>query len=234
VGKKRASSAESGANSIELVAAARRGDRAQVESLLAKGVNVDSADGPREAPTRWTREWYSEVGLENIEQNSTTPLGRTALIWAARQGHAEIVDVLVNAGADVRARDSFNLNALMMGALSGSLETVQLLLAAGAPVNLTDFNGATALHLALEKKHFAIADALMVGGADINMPTKSGETALTLAGGKGDAHLLGRLLKAGADPNISSKHNCPLNAVLNIHRSDFAPARNGSDVFRSS
>ena len=57
--------------------AARTGAVAAVKALLARGVSVDGKDERR---------------------------GQTALMWAAAEGHAEVVEALIEAGADFRTR----------------------------------------------------------------------------------------------------------------------------------
>ena len=58
--------------------------------------------------------------------------GRTALMSAARSGQTEIVQVLLQAGADVNHRDSRGYTALRWAAERGNEEIVRLLLDADA------------------------------------------------------------------------------------------------------
>ena len=67
------------------------------------------------------------------------------LIEAIRYGQAETVQGLLDAGADVNAKDSNGLNALAQAVFTGQVEVVKTLLESGADVNLKDSNGMTAL-----------------------------------------------------------------------------------------
>ena len=56
-------------------------------------------------------------------------------MFAAQNGHLEIVQALLAAGAEVNAKTDKGLTALIEAIEKGHTETVQALLAAGAEVN---------------------------------------------------------------------------------------------------
>jgi hypothetical protein len=58
--------------------------------------------------------------------------GRTALHYAAGYGHVSTAEALVNAGANVNARDRAGMTALGWACLKGHVDLVQLLLKANA------------------------------------------------------------------------------------------------------
>ena len=63
--------------------------------------------------------------------NESTSTGTTALMKAAHAGHAEVVKLLLQHGADAAAHDSTNgSTALILAAAQGHVECVMLLLAA--------------------------------------------------------------------------------------------------------
>jgi hypothetical protein len=68
----------------------------------------------------------------------------TALIYAANKGHIKIVELLLNAGADVNSQTDIGSTALIGAASDGHIETVQLLINAGANPDLYDIYGDTA------------------------------------------------------------------------------------------
>lgn len=85
--------------------AARAGDLVAIEALLDAGAEVD-------APTEY---------------------GATALLFAAGQGHLEVVRRLLAAGADPNARDGFyDASPLTWAGYNGQVEVVLALLEAGA------------------------------------------------------------------------------------------------------
>ncbi|XP_018022440.1 ankyrin repeat and SAM domain-containing protein 6 [Hyalella azteca] len=73
-----------------------------------------------------------EVGppAEGIEARNDA--GWTAAMQAARHGRVETLQLLLDAGADVRTFNSMGMNALALAAASGSLACVRALLLAGA------------------------------------------------------------------------------------------------------
>jgi ankyrin repeat protein len=74
--------------------------------------------------------------------------GRSALHEAAFAGHAEIVGVLLGAGADVHARDAEGRTPLLEAARGGRLPALQALLAARPDPLVRDAHGRDALILA--------------------------------------------------------------------------------------
>ena len=58
--------------------------------------------------------------------------GRTALIWAAQDGHEAVVRLLLEKGADVEAKDRDGRTALIWAAQGGHEAVVRLL----TPLNL--------------------------------------------------------------------------------------------------
>jgi len=126
--------------------------------------------------------------------------GQTPLMWAAAEGHAATMRVLIEAGADVNARSSIiawerqrteeprdkwlppgGLTPLLFAARDGKLESAKVLLSAGADANVVDPDRHTALILSLVNGHFDVAAALIQAGADVNMEDKVGQTALYAA-----------------------------------------------------
>ncbi len=59
--------------------------------------------------------------------------GNTALILAAYKGYPEIVELLLNKGADINTRGKEDLTALSSASKHGHTEIVKLLLAAFPP-----------------------------------------------------------------------------------------------------
>jgi ankyrin repeat protein len=89
-----------------------------------------------------------------------------------------VVRILLDAGADARAKDSDGKTALMLAARHGNLSTVQTLIDAGADLNATDDDGWTALMFVDEAE---VARVLLNAGADFTIKNKDGETALGMA-----------------------------------------------------
>lgn len=85
---------------------------------------------------------------------------------ATRQGDVEQVRHLLEAGADINARDRYGQTALMNAARRGQVELVRLLVEQGAALNTTAKYSLTALMLAIINGHTEIAYILIQAGAD--------------------------------------------------------------------
>mmetsp|Transcript_97916 Transcript_97916/g.224541 ORF Transcript_97916/g.224541 Transcript_97916/m.224541 type:complete len:147 (+) Transcript_97916:84-524(+) len=66
---------------------------------------------------------------------------RSPLIHAAMGGHLEVVEVLVEAGADLHCKDRAGWTALHWAAFEADASMVAKLLALGADENMEDFSG---------------------------------------------------------------------------------------------
>ena len=104
---------------------------------------------------------------------------------ASSEGHLEMVKLLVENGADVKAKDKDKdgWTALMWASCKGDLEIVKFLVESGADVNAkcsvykyTD--GYTALMYASIRGYYEIVEILLDNKADINATTDLGRTAL--------------------------------------------------------
>ena len=72
----------------------------------------------------------------------------TALHWAVESDDLELLDLLLRAGADVKAKDRFGFSPLYFAISNNNLEMVRRLLKGGADANETDTAGDTLLMLA--------------------------------------------------------------------------------------
>lgn len=121
------------------------------------------------------------------------------LLDAAGNGQTSEVLTLLNAGADVNAKDALQRTALLLTIAGGHVDTVQALLDAGADVDVKSWDGATALMQASYGEHSKIVQVLVEAGADVNIRSPHGSTALIYAARKGRTENVQILLDAGAD-----------------------------------
>ena len=131
--------------------------------------------------------------------------GKTPLITAAYAQSPEMIELLLQYGADINAADGNGETALMMAI--DNPDVLQVLVNHGANVNMIDRNGENALTKALVrmKKYNSATCAKAVEilkktNVDMNVKNKDGVPALSLAYTKPEE--LKQLLETGADPNL--------------------------------
>lgn len=129
--------------------------------------------------------------------------GLAPLLEAARRGYKDIGLALIEAGADVNAKDSYGVTALMFSIITGSTELALELVEEGADVNARDVDGRTALVEALTSENDIppeLIQSLLEKGADVNVRIADGLTPLSIAV-SGDPAVVRLLVEAGADVN---------------------------------
>ncbi|KAK8381499.1 hypothetical protein O3P69_018525 [Scylla paramamosain] len=128
------------------------------------------------------------------------------LLWACVQGAADLVEMLLEAGASVDARDNSGLSALHLAAEKGADEVLRALLKSGAKVGGPwEWDGNeefTPLMLAARSGCLEAVRVLIEGGAkpDTGLNT-SGETALHQAVRAASPECVQLLIEAGATVN---------------------------------
>ncbi|GMT18884.1 hypothetical protein PFISCL1PPCAC_10181 [Pristionchus fissidentatus] len=101
--------------------------------------------------------------------------GQTPLHYAASKGHAKVVSLLIENGADINGKDKYGATALHRAASQGRDDIVKILKAsAGIRIDLMDGEGKTPLFLAVEENRLDCITALVLGGADASIQNKEG------------------------------------------------------------
>ncbi len=132
----------------------------------------------------------------NLEKKDT--FGYTALIWASRNGHVEVVKALLDAGAKVNEKNNDSYTALIWASKKGHVEVVEALLDAGAKVNEKTLICETALMKASKKGHVEVVKTLISRGAKVDEKDNEGYTALIKASIYGKVEVVEALLSMGA------------------------------------
>ncbi|MBP1627849.1 MAG: Ankyrin [Holophagaceae bacterium] len=154
---------------------------------------------------------------------------RTPLILASKRGFTELVDLLLDRGADVNARDRIDGSPLERGgtaliwAASGDhLETLQALFnhSKKPDVNLRNKDGASALWKACENESLEAVKLLLAKGAKPNLTDYTGRSVLTTTFLHKKFEILDLLAANGADINLAdTTGSTPLMAAITSNHS---------------
>jgi ankyrin repeat protein len=216
-----------------LMTAAKAGSADVVRALLT-GIG-ESPDAPSSyaAPAPATR---AEVNAREGWY------GQTALMWAAAKGHADVVRLLLDAGANVdeysarvdvpepnpgRIAGAFadprmptgHITALHFAAREGHTDAVRALIDGGADLNATDEEGTPPLGYAASNDRLEVARVLLEAGAAVNTANRLGATALHQAALSGSAAMIQLLVAHGADVRAQNvRGQTPLDMALSDGR----------------
>ena len=141
--------------------------------------------------------------------NVTSKFNVTALILACQKRNKNIVNILLNAGADPNTADDKGATciyyAIREGCSKDELETIVIY---GADVNVTNKNNVTVLMIACEKGNKDAINVLLNAGADPNIADSKGATCIYYAIREGcSKDVLETIVNHGTDVNVTNKYN---------------------------
>ena len=192
-----------------LVTSAARNDVVEVKSLIDRGVDINA------------------TGLYKTFASDYTYM--TAIHAAAYEGHNDVAEILVKAGADVDVKTpNTMITPLYMACRKGHIDVVRTLLAHNAKIDERSYKGFTALCTASANGYTEIVRALLEEGAAVNLSSSYQQnryrpvrtfTPLYIACESGHVEVVNLLLRYGAEINKGShKDSTPLHiASLNGH-----------------
>ncbi len=168
---------------MKLYNAAKRGNTGEVKKLLDQGADP------------------------NMMRTCGAAHGTSPLMEAAYKGHLDIVNALLEKGAEINAQGGvhFDWTALIHAASGGHNEVVKVLIKAGADVNIVSHDySETALYEALESDYEKIVTMLLKAGAKIT--ARDFFKALY----RGEYEIIKLLIDYGADVNAAHDGTTPL------------------------
>ncbi|XP_044274873.1 poly [ADP-ribose] polymerase tankyrase-1 [Varanus komodoensis] len=165
------------------------------------------------------------VDATNVNAKDMAGRKSTPLHFAAGFGRKDVVEHLLQTGANVHARDDGGLIPLHNACSFGHAEVVSLLLCQGADPNARDNWNYTPLHEAAIKGKIDVCIVLLQHGADPNIRNTDGKSALDLADPSAKAVLTGEYKKDELLEAARSGNEEKLMALLtplnvNCHASD--------------
>jgi uncharacterized protein len=182
-----------------------------IVALLAATTFAASNSDTRLADAAMNRDSSSVRSLLKLhaEVNAPQPDGTTALHWASRWDDVEMANLLVTAGANVKAANRFGATPLSLACTNGSAAMIDKLLKAGEDPNaVISEMGDTALMLAARTGKPDAMKVLLDHGADANKTNSEGQTPLMWAVAEKNAAAAKVLIDHGADVNAQT-HKLP-------------------------
>jgi hypothetical protein len=128
------------------------------------------------------------------------PVAGPSLSEAVVAGDIAGIGGILDAGADIDARDALDRTPLHMAAFYGRPRIIELLAAHGADVDAPDHTALTPLHAAVISGGRDAVQSLLDTRADLQARNEKGQTALHLAAATGQPRLAKFLVERGADP----------------------------------
>nr|XP_027220828.1 serine/threonine-protein phosphatase 6 regulatory ankyrin repeat subunit B-like [Penaeus vannamei] len=158
----------------------QKGDMSKVRDLLTDGFDVNTV-------------------FQEKKKKECRPLH-----LAADGGHAEIVKILLQRGADKEANNYEGMTPLHLASWGGHAEVIKVLLGAGANGDARTKEGMTAVHLASMGGHVSSIEELATR-CDILTSTREGKSALHLAAEYGNLGAVQWLHLQGLDVSLKDR-----------------------------
>ncbi len=195
-----------------LIAAARAGDLAQVEKMIAaqpdlvRATDAAGSTALHHAAAFGTPAVMKLLLAKGADVNAANSRKSTPLFWALADEAK--VKLLLAQGATVSARLSDGRSITYQAAsMSNALPVLHLLLDQGASVDAKTLNGTTPLMMAARRADLAAMNLLLDRKADVNARNAAGSTALMGAAATGRAEAVKLLLAEGANATLRTKKN---------------------------
>ena len=151
---------------------------------------------------------WMDVDCKGVDRQTSTPL-----YLAAYGGHNDVVQVLLDAGADPNQAAAGGWTPLFMCVQYGTKEVVQLLLDRGADPNKENYIGCTPLQLAARCGFKEKVQLLIERGADPNKAAINGYTPLHGAATYGHKEVVNLLLNGGAQYHEENDHGYSMDTL---------------------
>ncbi|WP_157147767.1 ankyrin repeat domain-containing protein [Brachyspira pilosicoli] len=208
---------------LELLIAVKNNDIIAVNALLKENVNPNFVDEEGYSPLhRAVLNNNLDVvnvllSYKDIDTEIKLPYeasvddwylgGATPLLVASYTGNADIVNALIEAGSDIRAKDDIDgATTIHIASANGNNEVINILLNKdNTLINEADSMKDTPLHWASIKNQTDTISLLLANGADTKLTNSDRNTVLHYAAMYGDVNTVNVLLEA--DSSLASVEN---------------------------
>ncbi len=155
-----------------LIAALHNGRGAAASLLASRGARLDLEGASGSGCLDVVRTFFDRGGA--LLPSASPTAMQLGFLWACQYGHDDVVEYLLDRGADLTAAATTGLTGLHWAVVGRQLSTVELLLARGADLEQANAYGGTALgaatwcvvnHQAFD--YGPVVEALLRSGADV-------------------------------------------------------------------
>jgi ankyrin repeat protein len=183
-----------------------------VKMLLRRGANVNTTNNDGVSAIRYaaidTPHWQlddPEFIFHHLKKAGAVIDPETKLIIASRTERLDIINSMIEKGANVNLRGPDGATILIYAAQEGKVKAVGMLLDLGADPNARDLEGSTALMRAAWNDCSQVTELLLDRGADLEAQSNDGDTAIMRAAAKGHMATVKILLARGARLDVQNK-----------------------------
>jgi uncharacterized protein len=154
----------------DLIDAVKAGDAASAHLMLAAGADADSRDGEN-ATVLMLAAYAGDLPMVKVlieggadvnacDERGWSPLTKAVYNAELKRGFADVVQALIDAGANIEAAIGYGVRPLMLAAGYGETAVVETLLNAGADVLANNEGGYTALMMVKQKHYVDVINLL--------------------------------------------------------------------------
>ncbi|XP_043657224.1 ankyrin repeat and KH domain-containing protein mask isoform X5 [Drosophila teissieri] len=207
-------------------------------------VNTNQHQQPQVATAQQQAQLQNQLAVattvsvdKTIEIDSETESNHdTALTLACAGGHEELVELLINRGANIEHRDKKGFTPLILAATAGHDKVVDILLKHSAELEAqSERTKDTPLSLACSGGRYEVVELLLSVGANKEHRNVSDYTPLSLAASGGYVNIIKLLLSHGAEINSRTGSKLGISPLMLAAMNGHTPAvklllDQGSDI----
>ncbi|HVQ12148.1 MAG TPA: ankyrin repeat domain-containing protein [Vicinamibacterales bacterium] len=164
------------------IAAAHYGTSASLRALLDAGADLQPPERARHSPMQYAA-MSGDIESVRLLLVRGAEASAEAVSESVTFGHPDVVQALVDAGANVRLTESTGINLLHWATITNRATVIPVLVKAGVPLDATDDFGYTPLMYAatVDEGDTETLRALLAAGADRTIRNDESRTALEQA-----------------------------------------------------
>lgn len=133
-----------------------------------------------------------------VDPRQADSLNQTPLYYAVREGHAEVIDLLLEKGLNLNHIDTYGQTPIFYCIREGKVQTCDKLASMGASVDYVDNNGQTPVFYAIKYNKQDMVEYLINKGINLAIKDNKGSTLVQEATRRKRPQIVELLIKNGA------------------------------------